>query len=70
MTIQLVTYAAYKCDYNFSYDWLSVSQIVNECYKVEQWLREKNQLQDSLPKNVDPVLWSSDIKSRAEELNS
>ncbi|KAH0986937.1 hypothetical protein GBA52_014114 [Prunus armeniaca] len=44
--------------------------IVNECYKVEQWLREKNQLQDSLPKNVDPVLWSSDIKSRAEELNS
>ncbi|KAM1343181.1 hypothetical protein ACFX15_007083 [Malus domestica] len=44
--------------------------VVNEFYKVEQWLREKTQQQDSLPKNVDPVLWSSDIKSRNEELNS
>ncbi|KAB2615657.1 heat shock 70 kDa protein 16-like [Pyrus ussuriensis x Pyrus communis] len=44
--------------------------VVNECYKVEQWLREKNQQQDSLPKNVDPILWSNDIKSRNEELNS
>lgn len=45
-------------------------QIANECNKAEQWLSEKNKEQDSMPKNVDPVLWSSDIKSRIEELNS
>ncbi|KAF5730551.1 heat shock 70 kDa protein 16 [Tripterygium wilfordii] len=43
--------------------------IVTECNKAEQWLREKSQQQDLLPKNTDPVLWSSEIKSRAEELN-
>lgn len=44
-------------------------QIINECNKAEQWLREKMQQQDSLPKSSDPVFWSSDIKSKAEELN-
>lgn len=48
--------------------WLFIFQIVDECNKAEQWLREKTQQQDSLPKNTDPVLWSSDIKSRAEDL--
>ncbi|EXB50301.1 Heat shock 70 kDa protein 16 [Morus notabilis] len=43
--------------------------IVNECTKAEQWLREKTQEQDSLPRNIDPVLWSSDIKSKTDELN-
>ncbi|KAF5728402.1 heat shock 70 kDa protein 16 [Tripterygium wilfordii] len=42
--------------------------IVDECNKAEQWLREKSQLQDSLPKTTDPVLWSSEIKNRAEQL--
>lgn len=42
--------------------------IVDECNKAEQWLREKTQQQESLPKNSNPVLWSSDIKSRAEDL--
>lgn len=45
-------------------------QIVNECEKAEQWLREKTQQQDFLPRNVDPVLWSSDIRSKTDELNS
>ncbi|XP_031405238.1 heat shock 70 kDa protein 16 isoform X1 [Punica granatum] len=44
--------------------------IINECDRAEQWLRERSQQQDSLPKNMDPVLWSSDIKSVAEDLNS
>ncbi|KAL2322644.1 hypothetical protein Fmac_027023 [Flemingia macrophylla] len=44
--------------------------IYNECDKVEQWLREKIQLQESFPKNTDPILWSSDIKSKTEDLNS
>lgn len=44
-------------------------QLSTECIKAEQWLREKSQQQDSLPKNNDPVLWSSEIKSKTEELN-
>ncbi|KAK7305101.1 hypothetical protein VNO77_43001 [Canavalia gladiata] len=43
--------------------------IINECNNVEQWLREKIQQQESFPKNTDPILWSSDIKSKTEELN-
>lgn len=42
--------------------------VINECFKAEKWLREKTQLQDSLPKNTDPVLWSTDIRNRTEEL--
>ncbi|CAD6338649.1 unnamed protein product [Miscanthus lutarioriparius] len=41
----------------------------NECNKAEQWLREGSQLQESLPKNVDPVLWSCEIKRTEEELD-
>lgn len=46
----------------------SIFQVINECFKAEKWLREKTQLQDSLPKNTDPVLWSTDIRNRTEEL--
>ncbi|XP_019425878.1 PREDICTED: heat shock 70 kDa protein 16-like [Lupinus angustifolius] len=45
-------------------------QIINECNKAEQWIKEKLQQQDSFPKNTDPILWSSDIKNTTEELNS
>ncbi|KAG8074886.1 hypothetical protein GUJ93_ZPchr0006g45981 [Zizania palustris] len=41
----------------------------SECTKAEQWLRERLQLQESLPKNVDPVLWSHEIKKKEEELD-
>uniref|UniRef100_A0A0A9F874 Heat shock 70 kDa protein 16 n=1 Tax=Arundo donax TaxID=35708 RepID=A0A0A9F874_ARUDO len=41
----------------------------NECTKAEQWLREGLQLQESLPKNVGPVLWSCEIKRKQEELD-
>ncbi|XP_068668992.1 heat shock 70 kDa protein 16-like [Aristolochia californica] len=44
--------------------------VINECNKAEQWLREKMQLQDSLPKNCDPVLWSSEIKRMMEVLDA
>ncbi|KAI9115670.1 hypothetical protein K1719_013339 [Acacia pycnantha] len=44
--------------------------IINECNKAEQWLREKLQQQDSMPKDNDPIIWSSDIKSKAEDLKS
>ncbi|CAN6173292.1 unnamed protein product [Urochloa humidicola] len=41
----------------------------NECNKAEQWLREGWQLQESLPKNVEPVLWAYEIKRKEEELD-
>ncbi|XP_065862373.1 heat shock 70 kDa protein 16 [Euphorbia lathyris] len=44
--------------------------ILNECHKAEQWVKERSQEQDSLPKNTNPVLWSREIRSRAEDLNS
>lgn len=43
--------------------------VLKECLKAEQWLREKTQQQDALPKNTEPVLWSSDIRRRAEALD-
>ncbi|CAI9783909.1 unnamed protein product [Fraxinus pennsylvanica] len=42
--------------------------VIGECNKAEQWLREKTQEQDSLPKNADPILLSSEIKRKAEAL--
>ncbi|RZS25561.1 hypothetical protein BHM03_00058761 [Ensete ventricosum] len=44
-------------------------QVIDECNKAEQWLRERSQQQDSLPKNADPVLWSYEIKKRTEALD-
>ncbi|MBA0736151.1 hypothetical protein Gogos_009725 [Gossypium gossypioides] len=43
--------------------------ILNECNKAERWLTEKTKQQDSLPKNIDPLLWSSEIKKMTEDLN-
>ncbi|KAI3718724.1 hypothetical protein L6452_19606 [Arctium lappa] len=42
--------------------------VYSECNKAEQWLREKTQLQDSMPKNADPILYSSEINRKAEVL--
>ncbi|CAK9166911.1 unnamed protein product [Ilex paraguariensis] len=44
--------------------------VINECNKAEQWLREKTQQQNSLPKSADPVLWSSEIKCKTESLDA
>ncbi|CAK7351163.1 unnamed protein product [Dovyalis caffra] len=40
--------------------------VIDECNKAERWLQDKIQQQDSLPTNVEPVLWSSEIKRKAE----
>lgn len=53
-----------------AFKWWFLFQIINECNKAEQWLKEKMQQQDTLPKNTDPILWSSDIKHMTDELNS
>lgn len=43
--------------------------VLTECAEAEQWLREKTEEQDSRPRNVDPVLWSIDVKSKADALH-
>ncbi|XWS15583.1 hypothetical protein CRYUN_Cryun34aG0013200 [Craigia yunnanensis] len=44
--------------------------VTDECDKAEHWLQEKSQQQDSLPKDVDPMVWSSEIKRKAEALEA
>ncbi|RHN57770.1 putative Heat shock protein 70 family [Medicago truncatula] len=43
--------------------------IIDECNKAEQWLRQKTQQQDALPRSSDPVFWSRDINSKTQDLN-
>ncbi|CAH1425533.1 unnamed protein product [Lactuca virosa] len=44
-------------------------KVLNDCSEAENWLREKTQQQESLPKHADPVLLSSDIRRKAEALD-
>ncbi|XP_042066978.1 heat shock 70 kDa protein 16-like isoform X1 [Salvia splendens] len=44
--------------------------VIRECNKAELWLQEKKQQQDLLPKNADPVLWSSEISRKADALHA
>ncbi|KVH89623.1 heat shock 70 kDa protein 16-like [Cynara cardunculus var. scolymus] len=51
-------------EYRSAADSLPPSQkeeVNRECNESEQWLNNCFQLQESLPKNVDPICWSSDI---------
>ncbi|XVF87723.1 hypothetical protein PTKIN_Ptkin18bG0143700 [Pterospermum kingtungense] len=63
-----------KCiaDYRMAVESLSSIKdaVIDECNKAERWLQEKSQQQDSLPKDVDPVVWSSEIKRKAEALEA
>ncbi|XP_038898986.1 heat shock 70 kDa protein 16 isoform X1 [Benincasa hispida] len=59
-------------DYRNSGDSLSPQAralILEECDRAEQWLTEKNQQQELLPKNTDPLLWSSEIRTREEDFD-
>lgn len=40
-----------------------------ECNKAKQWLLERTQQQELMPKNADPVLWSSEIKKKTDILD-
>ncbi|CAL0322034.1 unnamed protein product [Lupinus luteus] len=44
-------------------------KVLNECVEAENWLREKKQQQDSLPKYATPVLLSADIRNKAEAID-
>ncbi|KAC9514760.1 hypothetical protein R6Q59_012987 [Mikania micrantha] len=57
-------------DPNYEHIDLSEKQkVLNECSEIENWLKEKKQLQDSLPKHADPVLLLSDIRKKTETLD-
>ncbi|CAA6671718.1 unnamed protein product [Spirodela intermedia] len=44
-------------------------KVISECSEAEGWLREKKQQQDKLPKYATPVLYSADVKRKAEALD-
>ncbi|KAH1105148.1 hypothetical protein GLYMA_13G359500v4 [Glycine max] len=44
-------------------------KVLNECVEAENWLREKKQHQDSLPKYATPVLLSADVRKKAEAVD-
>ncbi|KAJ7567999.1 hypothetical protein O6H91_01G015000 [Diphasiastrum complanatum] len=44
-------------------------KVVLECNKAEEWLRDKKQQQDSLPKTTKPALLSMDIRKKTEVLD-
>ncbi|AQK93155.1 Heat shock protein 15 [Zea mays] len=62
--------AALSSDQKFGHIDISEKQkVINECSEVENWLRERKQQQDALPKHTDPVLLVSDLKKKAEALD-
>ncbi|TVU17180.1 hypothetical protein EJB05_33197 [Eragrostis curvula] len=62
--------AALSNDQKFDHIDISEKQkVINECLQAENWLREKKQQQDALPKYANPVLLVSDIKKKAETLD-
>eukprot|EP00262_Sarcandra_glabra_P020686 TRINITY_DN837_c0_g1_i2.p1 TRINITY_DN837_c0_g1~~TRINITY_DN837_c0_g1_i2.p1 ORF type:complete len:856 (+),score=226.44 TRINITY_DN837_c0_g1_i2:70-2637(+) len=62
--------AALSKDPKFDHiDIAELEKVVNECGEAETWLREKQQLQDTLPKYATPVLLSSEVKRKAETLD-
>ncbi|KAK7255342.1 hypothetical protein RIF29_28750 [Crotalaria pallida] len=44
-------------------------KVLTECVEAENWLREKKQQQDSLPKYANPVLLSAEIRKKAEAVD-
>ncbi|XP_076902725.1 heat shock 70 kDa protein 15-like [Bidens hawaiensis] len=54
------------------YDHIDMSEkhkVLNECSAAENWLRNSQQLQETLPKHTEPVLLSYDIIKKAETLD-
>merc|ERR1711988_1901170 len=44
------------------------TKVIAECDKAMEWLAEKKQQQDALPKSADPVVLSSDINKKTSDL--
>ncbi|EPS74057.1 hypothetical protein M569_00693, partial [Genlisea aurea] len=43
--------------------------VLGECNRVEEWLQQRMQLQDSLAKNANPAVWSGEINEKAKALD-
>lgn len=62
--------AAVSADPKFDHIEIAEKQkVVNECNDAEQWLKDKRQQQDLLPKHVNPAFLASDVKRKAEALD-
>ncbi|XP_019455356.1 PREDICTED: heat shock 70 kDa protein 15-like isoform X3 [Lupinus angustifolius] len=62
--------AALSTDPKFDHIDINEKQkVLTECVEAENWLREKKQQQDSLPKYANPVLLSADIRKKAEAVD-
>ncbi|XP_004506856.1 heat shock 70 kDa protein 15-like [Cicer arietinum] len=62
--------AAMSVDPKFDHIDINEKQkVLNECVEAENWLREKKQQQDSLPKYANPVLLVADIRKKAEAVD-
>ncbi|WJX42853.1 hypothetical protein P8452_30036 [Trifolium repens] len=62
--------AAMSADPKFDHIDLNEKQkVLNECVEAENWLREKKQQQDALPKYANPVLLVAEIRKKAEALD-
>ncbi|WVZ96785.1 hypothetical protein U9M48_042379 [Paspalum notatum var. saurae] len=54
------------------YDHIDIAdkqKVINECSEAENWLREREQQQEALPKHANPVLLVSDLRKKAETLD-
>lgn len=62
--------AAMSTDTKFDHIDINEKQkVLNECVEAENWLREKKQQQDSLPKHANPVLLVAEIRKKAEAID-
>ncbi|KAL1188667.1 Heat shock 70 kDa protein 16 [Cardamine amara subsp. amara] len=44
--------------------------VLDECHKAERWLQERTTEQESLPKDANPELQSSEIRRKSDALNA
>ncbi|XP_051180858.1 heat shock 70 kDa protein 15 [Lolium perenne] len=62
--------AALSNDQKFDHiDIVEKQKVVNECSAAENWLLEKKQEQDALPKHANPAFLVSEVKKKAEALD-
>lgn len=62
--------AAHSQDPRFDHiDAQEKEKVLVECAQAESWLMEKKQQQDVLPKYAPPVLFSADVRRKAEALD-
>ncbi|RHZ78735.1 hypothetical protein Glove_156g20 [Diversispora epigaea] len=47
---------------------LELNKLIDICYRVEEWLEDKLYEQERIPPHIDPVLISSDIQKKANEI--